>query len=185
VKRDSNVYDEISPGELGSPALQSSVLKYLDKYPAADGDAIATNLSLTLAFMALKDALTEYLVPYGLGLTRAEYNLLAILHLADDKSRALSEIAREMGVTPTWVTKLLDALEAQGLAERVVNPADRRVTYAHLTPEGEARCVLLVPAFLKFMQEVGQALSADERSELRRLLEKYKMTAESLSKRKD
>jgi MarR family 2-MHQ and catechol resistance regulon transcriptional repressor len=149
-------------------------------YPWADGDAIKTNSALTQTFITVKEAVSEYLIPYGLGLTRAEHNFLAILHLSANKSRALNEIARDMGVTPAWVTKLLDSLQSQGLAERVSNPADRRVVYARLTPEGQARCVSLVPAYLSFLGEAGQGLTLEEREELRRLLLKYRQHVESM-----
>lgn len=170
----------MAAGDIAPGGLHATVRRYLDKYPSADAEAIETNLALTLTFMAAKDALTDYLVPYGLGLTRAQYNFLAILHLADDKKRPLSEIAREMSVTPTYITKLLDALEAEKLVERVASPADRRVTYAHLTPEGEARCTSLVPAFLKFMEEVGEAFTPEEKIQFRELLDKYRRRAEEI-----
>lgn len=160
--------------------MQASVQRYLEKYPWTDAEAIETNSVLTQTFIAIKEAVSDYLIPYGLGLTRAEHNFLAILHLADDKSRALSEIAREMGVTPAWVTRLLDSLESQGLAERVTNPSDRRVVYAHLTDEGQARCVSLVPAYLNFISKAGEGLTSEEKAILRTLLLKYKSQAEAL-----
>jgi MarR family 2-MHQ and catechol resistance regulon transcriptional repressor len=185
VATDSIFRDEAANGELVSPSLQASVDQYLERYPWADGDALETSFVLTQTFITVKEAVSTYLEPYGLGLTRAEYNFLAILHLAGDRSRALGEIAREMGVTPAWVTRLLDSLQGQGLAERVTNPSDRRVIYAQLTPQGQDRCVAIMPAYLTFLGGTGNALTAKEKKQLRDLLMKYRRQAESLLEAQD
>jgi MarR family 2-MHQ and catechol resistance regulon transcriptional repressor len=161
--------------------LHESVLRYLERFPWADVDAIETNLAITRTGLAIGHAVTRYLLPHGAGITRAQHNFLAILYLAEGKRQPLSEIAREMEVSPTYITKLLDGLEKEGLVERLANPADRRVTYAHLTPEGEALCTTLVPAFLQFVGDLGLALTQEEKSQLRSLLAKYAQRIETIS----
>ncbi len=160
-------------------AVQRSVQRYLDRFPAFDADAIETNMAITHASQSLNRALERYLLPEGLGLNRAQYNFLAVLYLAEGQRLALSEISREMNVTPAYITKLLSALEESGLVERLAHPSDRRITYAHLTAEGDAHCATLVPAYLRFMEDVGRRLTTAERDELKRLLAKCRAQADA------
>ncbi|MPZ48886.1 MAG: MarR family transcriptional regulator [Dehalococcoidia bacterium] len=150
-----------------------SARRYADKYPWADTEAIETFFALAKTFNIVLTTLARYPMPGGAGLSRAQHTFLTALYVAEDNSLALSEIAREMNVTPTYVTKLSDALEAEGLVERNASRSDRRVTYARLTLDGLARCGELVPAFLRFIAEIGNDLSAPEKVELRRLLNAY------------
>lgn len=150
-----------------------SALRFFEKYPWIDSDALQTHIALSRAFLVLNHALTRYLLPQGLELSRAQYNFLAVLSLAEDNQLSLSEIARETGVSPAYVTKLLDGLEQEGLVERVANPIDRRITHAHLTDEGKDRCQTIVPGFLQFIDTIGKNLTSAERAQLRTLLQKY------------
>ena len=164
-----------SPGERDADGLGAALSagRFLEKYPWIDSDALQTHIALSRAFLKLNHALTRYLMPQGLELSRAQYNFLAVLSLAEDNQLSLGEIARETGVSPAYVTKLLDGLEQEGLVERVTDPVDRRITQAHLTDEGRNRCQTIVPGFLQFIDAVGQNLTYEERTQLRGLLEKY------------
>jgi MarR family transcriptional regulator, 2-MHQ and catechol-resistance regulon repressor len=150
-----------------------SALRFVEKYPWVDSDALQTHIALTRAFISLNDAMTKFLQPQGLELSRAQYNFLAVLSVAEDNSLSLREIARETGISAPYVTKLVDALEKEGLVERVPSPLDRRVTHAHLTDEGRLRCETIVPGFLRFVAQIGQSLTPDERAQLRSLVAKY------------
>lgn len=48
----------------------------------------------------------------------------------------LGELATAEGVAPATVTKVVNHLETLGFAERVPDPADKRVTRVHVTAEG-------------------------------------------------
>jgi DNA-binding MarR family transcriptional regulator len=75
-----------------------------------------------------------------------------------------------MGTSPPNVTQLLDALERDGLVERVINAENRRVTYARLTAKGEAMCAEMVPDMVRFMDETMDGLSKQEKQQLTGLL---------------
>ena len=62
--------------------------------------------------------------------------LLMSLEPADPPS--MRELAEVMRCDASWVTSLVDALEAPGLAARVVSPSDRRVKRVQITEHGEA-----------------------------------------------
>jgi DNA-binding MarR family transcriptional regulator len=73
-----------------------------------------------------------------LGLTSAQYGLLASLHGLSRAGQAPSqrELADFSGLEPMFVSKLARALERAGLLERGVNPADPRARGLTLTPRG-------------------------------------------------
>ncbi|HRQ88155.1 MAG TPA: MarR family transcriptional regulator [Bacteroidia bacterium] len=61
-----------------------------------------------------------------------------LAHLAEQHGRGtpINEAASALGVTPSAITLLADALEDKGLAERRRPPADRRVITLHITAAG-------------------------------------------------
>jgi DNA-binding MarR family transcriptional regulator len=169
------------PGDLPQEdfGAATSALLFLEKYPWIDSESLQTHIALSRAFLALNRALTRSLLPQGIELSRAQYNFLSVLSLAEDNQLSLREIARETGVSPAYVTKLLDDLAQQGLVERVSSPADRRVTHAHLTPQGQERCQTIVPGYLQFIDTIGNNLSLEEKQQLRHLLAKYAVVDEA------
>src|SRR6476620_10258718 len=53
------------------------------------------------------------------------------------RSRAMSAIGRELGLSPSAVTQVSDRLERRGLIERVSQDEDRRVRKLRLTRKGQ------------------------------------------------
>ncbi len=70
------------------------------------------------------------------GVTPEQYHVLRILEDAGSAGTPLSSIAERSPVGDPDVTRLLDRLEARGLAQRSREAADRRVVTARITPEG-------------------------------------------------
>lgn len=57
---------------------------------------------------------------------------------------SVSDIAEQLSVRPSTVSKMLDRVIAKGLAERIGNTTDARKTMVQITPAGlEARSMLL------------------------------------------
>jgi DNA-binding MarR family transcriptional regulator len=52
------------------------------------------------------------------------------------RSSSMSEIGREIGMSPSAVTQISDRLEGRGLVERVFPEGDRRVRRLQLTAKG-------------------------------------------------
>jgi DNA-binding MarR family transcriptional regulator len=52
------------------------------------------------------------------------------------RSRSMSEIGREIGMSPSAVTQISDRLERRGLVERLLPDGDRRVRRLQLTAKG-------------------------------------------------
>lgn len=68
------------------------------------------------------------------GLTVPRTHLLWVLHHVGPATQ--SALAEAIGVTPRYVTTLVDALESTGLARRTSHPTDRRALLVELTPRG-------------------------------------------------
>ncbi len=66
------------------------------------------------------------------GMTRAQWVILIRLEMHPGLSQ--NELAGLVEVEPITVARLVDRLEARGLVERRLDPADRRVRRLHLTP---------------------------------------------------
>jgi DNA-binding MarR family transcriptional regulator len=73
------------------------------------------------------------------GLTINDYEALLVLSHADGQRLKRVDISRQLLLTPSGITRLLEGLEAEGLVERESCPSDLRITYACLTEAGARR----------------------------------------------
>jgi DNA-binding MarR family transcriptional regulator len=70
------------------------------------------------------------------GLSVTDYNcLLALAHSEDGALRRV-DLAQQLMLTPSGVTRMLDGLERDGWVKKATCSTDARVTYAVLTDEG-------------------------------------------------
>src|ERR687895_2005460 len=73
------------------------------------------------------------------GLTLNDYEALLVLSRAEDGRLKRVELARNLMLTPSGITRLLEGLEDAGLVERASCATDLRVTYAQLTDAGREK----------------------------------------------
>jgi DNA-binding MarR family transcriptional regulator len=73
------------------------------------------------------------------GLTINDYEALLRLSRVDGGMMRRVDLAEELVLTPSGVTRLLDGLERAGLVEKASCPTDARVTYAALTEAGREK----------------------------------------------
>jgi DNA-binding MarR family transcriptional regulator len=73
------------------------------------------------------------------GLTINDYECLLLLARAEDRRMRRVDLAEQLILTPSGVTRLLDGLEKEGWVDRANCTSDRRVVYAVLTDEGRAK----------------------------------------------
>src|SRR5215469_15027595 len=59
-----------------------------------------------------------------------------LMRLSKEDGVSMGEMARGIGVDPSYITALVDDLAARGLAQREVSPDDRRVKIVVLTEAG-------------------------------------------------
>lgn len=73
------------------------------------------------------------------GLTISDFEVLYRLSHAPDKMLRRVDLAQNVLLTPSGITRLLDGLESCGFVKKESCTSDARVVYAKLTDEGEAR----------------------------------------------
>ena len=73
------------------------------------------------------------------GLTMNDYDVLVQLYWAPERAMRRVDIAREVLLTASGITRLLDGLERSGWVEKKACSTDARVSYAALTDAGAAK----------------------------------------------
>src|SRR6266542_1166917 len=115
--------------------IHQTALRYTQNYAWADKEAIEAYISLLHTNRVHALAVERYLSSLGLErpLSGARHTVLRTLYFAAGHRLSQNEIGRELGVSRTNITNLIDGLEREGLVTRVANPADRRTNYVELT----------------------------------------------------
>ena len=73
------------------------------------------------------------------GLTINDYEVLLRLSRAEGSRMRRVDLAQEVLLTPSGITRLLEGLERSGFVERVACKEDLRVSYAQLTTAGRSK----------------------------------------------
>jgi DNA-binding MarR family transcriptional regulator len=94
-----------------------------------------------------------------------------LMRLSREDGISMGDMARGIGVDPSYITALVDDLDQRGLARREPAPDDRRVKIIVLTEEGR-KLGREIDAVLSVPPSSFQALSQAELRELRDLLDK-------------
>lgn len=94
--------------------------------------------------------------------------------LFDNGPTKMCDLRDELGVTATNITALVDALEKDGIAERIPHPSDRRATLIQLTPKAHKTISFGCTEFKDKVGELFADFSAAEQEQLFRLLMKVK-----------
>lgn len=94
-----------------------------------------------------------------------------MIRLHQSGGTSMGDMARRMGCDPSYITALVDDLDARGLAKRVPDPIDRRVKNIVLTDAGQALATE-IDEVLSVPPVAFNALSNTELRHLRDLLDK-------------
>ena len=73
------------------------------------------------------------------GLTVNDFECMLLLARAEERQMRRVDLAEQLILTASGITRLLDGLEQEGWVDRAACASDRRVTYAVLTDEGLAK----------------------------------------------
>ncbi len=98
-----------------------------------------------------------------------------LVRLAKTDGISMGEMARGIGCDPSYITALVDDLDARGLARRQPDPDDRRVKIIVLTEAGRTLATE-IDAILSVPPAAFSALSQAELRQLRTLLDKVLMS---------
>lgn len=94
--------------------------------------------------------------------------------LFDNGPTKMCDLRDELGVTATNITALVDALEKDGMVERVAHPTDRRATLIQLTPKAHKTVTFGCTAFKDKVSELFSGFSQAEQEQLFKLLMKMR-----------
>jgi DNA-binding MarR family transcriptional regulator len=121
----------------------------------------------------------ERMAGLGLRMKLSPGVIKMLVRLSKNDGVSMGEMARGIGVDPSYITALVDDLDERGLARREPAPYDRRVKIIVLTDAGRALAqdindVLSVPP------AAFSALSAGELRQLCALLDKVLVAADAV-----
>jgi DNA-binding MarR family transcriptional regulator len=106
-------------------------------------------------------------------LTISEFEVLILIARAKDHAMRRIDIATEVGLSPSGITRMLDRLEATEMVEKRSCEEDARVSYAALTDAGMAVIQQAMPEHYEVLDELMKLrLSEAEVQQLSDLLER-------------
>ena len=105
------------------------------------------------------------------GLTINDYEVLLRLSRAPDRRMRRVDLAEQVLLSPSGITRLLAGLERSGLVERAACESDARVVYAQLTQAGNAKLRTAAKTHVAGINRVFlDRYDEDERAQLEQLL---------------
>lgn len=125
------------------------------------------------AHAALERQLSASLVESH-GLTINDYSCLLLLSKAGELGMRRIDLANELQLSPSGITRLLDRLENQGLVEKGECKEDARVSYAVLTGGGRDKLREAAPGHVEHIdRRLTAVLSQQEIQTLAKLLGRF------------
>lgn len=95
------------------------------------------------------------------GLTLSDFDVLAQLYYAPEHALRRVDLARQVLLTASGITRLLDRLERAGWVTKRRCESDQRVTYAVLTKEGQRKFVAARKTHLADVEELFASRFSD------------------------
>jgi DNA-binding MarR family transcriptional regulator len=135
-----------------------------------DPEAILAWLNLSQAYAVLRAGLGRALeAEAGVGISEIE--VLRRLVFAPDQRLRMRDLADQLSVAQSGVTRIVDRLVSQGWVVREQPPDDRRTIYARLTDAGRSVVERAGPVYARTVTEqLGHGMSPTDLAELRRVL---------------
>lgn len=157
--------------------IRTTASRYAERFPWLSGVSIEAYISLLQTLRLKNVAIERYLNSVGQAkpISSARHTVLRILYFADGYRLSQNEMSREIGVSRTNITNLIDGLEQDGLVSRSNNPGDRRTNYIQLTEAGLLFCATLIPAVAQFMAWMFEDLSERELAQFKGLLARIRI----------
>ena len=116
------------------------------------------------------------------GLTLSDYEVLLRLARAPGRRMRRVDLAAQVLLTPSGITRLLAGLERSGDVERAACESDARVTYAQLTEDGRAKLRAASKTHIEGIRSVfAERLTPSELEALRDLLQRLPLADAAVS----
>ena len=134
------------------------------------GDLDDPRITLAGLLFEVHDGLTS-----RLGTRGAPTNEVLIrLARSPDQSLRMSDLAAQVTMSASGLSRAIDRLVASGSIERVACEYDRRVVHARLTAQGRAELDAMLPEHLRVLEESFSVLTDAERRQFEALLRKLR-----------
>jgi len=125
-------------------------------------EAMAAMQALLDTHRVIADAMERQLRAQA-GLSLAQWEVLYRLDQAPAGRLRMVDITRQLCVSKSGVTQLVDRLERAGLVARELSPSDRRLIYATLTEQGTETLRRSGPVWAPIVERhFARHLSADD-----------------------
>jgi DNA-binding MarR family transcriptional regulator len=136
----------------------------------ACGDLDDPNITLAGLLFEVHDGLTT-----RLGTRRTPTNEVLIrLARSPDESLRMSDLAAQVTMSASGLSRAIDRLVASGSIERVACDYDRRVVHARLTDQGRAELDAMLPDHVRQLEAAFSVLTATERRQFEAVLRKLR-----------
>jgi MarR family 2-MHQ and catechol resistance regulon transcriptional repressor len=142
--------------------------------PGSDDPRITAFGLLLEAFSAVERAVAVDLARTS-HLPTPEWEVLIRLSRSPGQRLRLTELANQVRLSTSGLSRLVDRVEEAGLVRREACPSDRRGAFAVLTEQGEAALAAALPAHLESLERnVVTPLGADDLATLEDLLRRLR-----------
>ena len=143
---------------------------FVDTDPVLQDERLTTVGLLAETWVGLQSTL-ERLLRQECGLSTQWFEVMLRLARSPGQRLRMCDLAAQVSMSPSGLTRAVDRLEAEGLVRREQCPGDRRVSWAQLTDAGLVRIEEAVPVHLEHVQEHFMApLDPADVAELTRVL---------------
>jgi DNA-binding MarR family transcriptional regulator len=154
------------------PAGNRTTVENVSTQVSLEGVEVQAFIHFVRAHAAVVRGLDRELVNYH-GLTINDYEVLIRLSRAPDRMMRRVDLAQQVLLTPSGMTRLLDGLERCGLVEKAACASDARVVYAKLTDDGLAKLQAATEDHVAAIRDLfGARFNADELATLCNFLER-------------
>lgn len=136
-------------------------------------DYIDTSIyGIVCVFSLIEREIENYLKIHGL--SASKFNILMVIkHQGKETGISQVEIGKRLVVTASNMTKQLDKLIADGLAERFARQGDRRVNLIKITQKGSDMLDSIWPGYYRKISELADMINLQERETLSKILAKW------------
>jgi MarR family 2-MHQ and catechol resistance regulon transcriptional repressor len=103
------------------------------------------------AYAGLNTRMTAQLAEHSLGIV--DFEVLIRLARSPDCQLRMTDLAAQTGLSTSGITRVVDRLERDGLAQRRACPTDRRGSFTVITEAGHDRLAAVVPGHVALIEE--------------------------------
>jgi DNA-binding MarR family transcriptional regulator len=160
------------PSQLPSEPPSAVMAALRNRFSGREQQAYGALFVVRTTAQQMDNAISEWMADSAA--TPARFQILMLLWAARGRAVPHKEIVAALGVTRATVSGLMATLERDGLVTSAVASDDRRNLLASLTPKGEAIVEKAIETNRARLRTAFTALSSDELTTLRTLLERVR-----------